>query len=732
MSTTVNLSLDNDISLTLDLAGATGAGIATGGTAGQFLKKKSSADYDTEFANIAEADVTGLTADLAGKQATLGFTPESIANKSTDGTFAANSDTYYPTQKAAKTYADTKVPTSYLDTDGALAANSDTKIPSQKAVKTYVDTKDAQNVKLTGTQTVAGAKTMSDVFTVSNVMNVDNGSGKAQFTGYLGGFLQLFKGSSDVQPALQLYAGDQSLKFGPGGSTTFDTIIKRTGTNQLDFGSAKLQAVADPATAQDVATKKYVDDNSGTASPSLVNLGGMVGVADNAQVNGQSYWTGGVIPAISSIVGNGTTVTLTFSGAHSIPSGKTALIGITGCDVSAWNKLWTMTYSSSTAVTFSDTTSATASTKGTAYYAGATFYHVHQVIDSVNSIRLVYANWAEGQESVMMTNPITIKASIYTDSTVVPVTFNGGQDRTVTIQPNGTILSDPIGTPALTSSSSTFTSMTYVTQPNGKSTAMWPAAIFPWRTGEAVAQGYDSTDDTFSVPPFADKNGYTYAPIVVAGTRANKKAACVAIVGDSILSGTDDRDDAGTYKALRGYAQRACQANGYSWVKIASSGDLGINFATTALSYRRRPLIDGCTHAIVGYGTNDLLFGNSVANTEAALAKIYANLRAMGIKTIYASLIMPRNSSTDHYATTTNQTHTTNWTNIQTVNAWIQSQVGVSIDGVLDTVSVVCSNSTDGWWKANGTANYATSDGLHPSQYMHTQLASLVPSDWTA
>jgi len=57
----------------------------------------------------------------------------------TDGTLAANSDVKIATQKATKTYADTKVPSSYLDTDGTLAANSDVKIATQKATKTYAD-----------------------------------------------------------------------------------------------------------------------------------------------------------------------------------------------------------------------------------------------------------------------------------------------------------------------------------------------------------------------------------------------------------------------------------------------------------------------------------------------------------------------------------------------------------------------------------------------------------------
>jgi hypothetical protein len=45
--------------------------------------------------------------------------------------------------KAALQKGDTEpsIPMSYLDTDGTLAANSDEKVPTQKAVKSYADTK---------------------------------------------------------------------------------------------------------------------------------------------------------------------------------------------------------------------------------------------------------------------------------------------------------------------------------------------------------------------------------------------------------------------------------------------------------------------------------------------------------------------------------------------------------------------------------------------------------------
>ena len=53
----------------------------------------------------------------------LGYTPENIANKSIDGTFAANNDTLYPSQKAVKTYADGLV-TGLLDDRGNYDASS--------------------------------------------------------------------------------------------------------------------------------------------------------------------------------------------------------------------------------------------------------------------------------------------------------------------------------------------------------------------------------------------------------------------------------------------------------------------------------------------------------------------------------------------------------------------------------------------------------------------------------
>lgn len=52
--------------------------------------------------------LNGIDTTLAGKENSIGYTPENAANKSTS-TSLGTSDTLYPTQNAVKTYADAAV-----------------------------------------------------------------------------------------------------------------------------------------------------------------------------------------------------------------------------------------------------------------------------------------------------------------------------------------------------------------------------------------------------------------------------------------------------------------------------------------------------------------------------------------------------------------------------------------------------------------------------------------------
>lgn len=127
----------------------------------------------------------------------------------TDGTLAANSDAKIASQKATKAYADAKVADAIndgtttiapsqnavfdalalkealtnKDTDGTLAANSDTKYASQKATKTYADTKVTANGSITGaTKTKITYDTKGLITAGTDAVLADLGTTTADFS----------------------------------------------------------------------------------------------------------------------------------------------------------------------------------------------------------------------------------------------------------------------------------------------------------------------------------------------------------------------------------------------------------------------------------------------------------------------------------------------------------------------------------------------------------------------
>lgn len=182
-------------------------------------------------ADALSALITALTTTVAGK--------EDVANKSTDGTMAANSDTLYPSQKAAKTYADTKQAAlgytpedaANKDTDGTLAANSDTKYASQKAAKTYADTKLSLaggtmtgDIVLKANSSTTGSSGM-DVFNSD-----DTGYQRFGFNGGNGPLFQLYGNSNGLAGDVYFdtYGGGMYFRWGPG---TACALVFPGGTN---------------------------------------------------------------------------------------------------------------------------------------------------------------------------------------------------------------------------------------------------------------------------------------------------------------------------------------------------------------------------------------------------------------------------------------------------------------------------------------------------------------------
>lgn len=258
--------------------------------------------------------VSGVTASMVGLGNVTNDAQLKASDLTTDGTLAANSDTLIPSEKAVKTYADTKVPqtttvnghalssnvtvtqsdvglsnvtndaqlkASDLDIDGTLAANSDTKIPSQKAVKTYVDTTvgaaaNQSLSNLTGPTAINQDfifNTGADV-TIKTVDATTSNIGGAHTKSInisTGNALSNFLGSSPTS------SGDINLTTGTAHHTASGSIIhgninlNSSGTLNLNVGaisttasmtmssSGSITDMIDPTNAQDAATKNYVD-----------------------------------------------------------------------------------------------------------------------------------------------------------------------------------------------------------------------------------------------------------------------------------------------------------------------------------------------------------------------------------------------------------------------------------------------------------------------------------------
>ena len=86
-----------------------------------------------------------------------------------------------------------------------------------------------------------------------------------------------------------------------------------------------------------------------------------------------------------------------------------------------------------------------------------------------------------------------------------------------------------------------------------------------------------------------------------------------------------------------------------------------------------------------------------------------------------------RTSSTDGWATSANQTYSTNWgpgSKADAVKQFIDAGVA---NGLYDYITSTPSyrDAGDPWkWATNGTANYPTSDGTHPKSPMHSVMAT--------
>jgi lysophospholipase L1-like esterase len=385
----------------------------------------------------------------------------------------------------------------------------------------------------------------------------------------------------------------------------------------------------------------------------------------------------------------------------------------------------------------------------------------HKVIvrDRIPYIIAQFANYycvGFSGETVGLNN-ITVKAGFSIgDGVWIPATFNSGV-TSVTLAPGQTAWTDPVPISHKGSDATNpyILSRTVVTVASGEK---WPYTNLvsgaagagnsarPGMEGGAESTSAFGTDYT-STGTITGSNANCYSPLQILGSTPSR-VPVIGIIGDSIASGANDNDYTQGGFSRRGFISRRLEAEKIPFVRVSNAGDRVTNWLQRTKSAHRRRMLPGVDHVICEYGINDLYGGGVASDTvKTLLVQAWTEMADAGPK-VWQTTYPPVATSTDNFATTTNQTTNVVNTRRIEVNDWVRAgapihattktpvaigtsgallagQTGHPLSGYHEIADVVESARNSGIWKANGTANaYVDTDGLHPKSLSHIAMAA--------
>lgn len=250
--------------------------------------------------------------------------------------------------------------------------------------------------------------------------------------------------------------------------------------------------------------------------------------------------------------------------------------------------------------------------------------------------------------------------------------------RTVTVDPGGMgHLIVPVVIPAGTK----FYILSYVSVP---AAGQWTqafitnhVAIYPGgapdttQTGQTTsagegsniaAGGADVTNPGAAAVPA--RYGFGFGPSYIVGRTARGTApTCVGISGDSIANGAGDWPNLGYIIRAFGTTQARMQ--------FSMDGELTTTYANPQTRSWRSLFLQYCTHAIFGFGRNDLTAGATLTQIQTRMIAGWTALVEAGIIT-YQTTVTPYTTSTDVWTTLANQTVHSSETVRVALNTWIR------------------------------------------------------------
>lgn len=362
------------------------------------------------------------------------------------------------------------------------------------------------------------------------------------------------------------------------------------------------------------------------------------------------------------------------------------------------------------------------------YSHGETNYVFTNGPVAIRNLRLTYANYAlqPSEGSVPVANLITIEAAVFVQGSHAPVrvTFGPSSAPQMTIAKEGEVSSNVVRIQI--APFATFSVRTGVYVDKGQT---WPVGYFAYHPSDYSAVSDGQTSHVMASEADARRPGGTistqfgYGPVAVTGTYDAPDIA-IASVGDSLTTGNTGASR-GNHVGDRGtlpYGYATAPGGRVAYSKLARDSAFLTAFDKPELSQHRVEQLKYATHVVVWLGTNDV-GAKSVAKLQQSLLHVWA-LSRLGGRKVIAVTLPPRTRSTDQFATTENQTPWRGWEpggKRDQLNAWIKSQVGVTVDDVLDFNPIWESKSKPGSWNIG-----LSGDGTHPREVAMQAVRDIV------
>jgi hypothetical protein len=238
--------------------------------------------------------------------------------------------------------------------------------------------------------------------------------------------------------------------------------------------------------------------------------------------------------------------------------------------------------------------------------------------------------------------------------------------------------------------------------------------------------GFTATTD-LTVPgsgAVTNFQGFVYGPASILGYAVGAgNAKSVALIGDSISAAFGEAGIAFTKPILApgGWAIRALTGKA-GLINLSEGGDSDTNFQSTNGSFRRLKSLERCNSVILANGANDFgIFAITASALETLHLDLATKVRRLGVSKVFVTTLVPRTTSTDAFATTTNQTPISTEAQRLLYNAWVRAkcpidpltfapvsvgtpaalvagQTGHPLTGFFDTAATVESSLNSGFW----------------------------------